>query len=119
MTSAHARRRPYPYAALRHLVPGRYDVASAQWTTTDGSTRCYESTDNLVDPTWRGRPVADVINAVAGAGIAFDPVAGCGVVLHMLSCLEIDGRLGGTAIGTSPAYAADLYARTTRALAKS
>jgi hypothetical protein len=109
----------HPYAALRHLAPGRYDIDSARWLLADGSTRCYESTDNLVDPAWHGRPAADVIGAVRNAGLGFDPVAKCGVVLHMLSCLEIDGRLGMTSFGTSPASAADLHARAVQALATS
>jgi hypothetical protein len=34
------------------------------------------------------------------------------VVLHMLSCLAVDGRFGLTAIGLTPEQAADLYERT-------
>jgi hypothetical protein len=102
----------HPYAALRHLAPGHYDVSTGQWITVDGSPRSYESTDNLVDPTWQGCPPSDVIGAVAEAGLQFDPHAGTGVVLHMLSCLAVDGRFGLTAIGTAPDHAAQLYAAT-------
>ena len=38
----------HPYAALRNLVPGRYDAESGQWIAKDGTTRAYCSTDNLV-----------------------------------------------------------------------
>ena len=37
-------------------------------------------------------------------------------MLHMLSCLAIDGRFGLTAIGRTPEQAADLYERTGHAV---
>ncbi len=100
----------HPYAALRNLVPGHYDPATGRWVTArDRSARAYRSTDNVVDPSWTGRPPASVIAAIAGAGLQFDPEQGTGVVLHMLSCLAVDGRFGATAIGTSREHADELY----------
>jgi hypothetical protein len=95
----------HPYAALRNLVPGRYDTAAGRWIAEDGSTRAYSSTDNLVDESWLGLPPADVIGAVRDAGLQFDASTGTGTVLHMLSGLEIDGRFGLTAIAPTPAEA--------------
>ena len=57
-----------------------------------------------------------MIRAVAADGLHFDPLTGTGVVLHMLSCLAIDGRFGLTAIGRTPEQAADLYERTGNAV---
>lgn len=91
----------HPYAALRNLAPGRYDVGSGTWITEDGSTRAYTSTDNLVHESWLGLEPADVIDWVARAGLQFDPSTGTGTVLHMLSGLAIDGRFGVTAIARS------------------
>ncbi|MFL6206704.1 MAG: peptide ligase PGM1-related protein [Acidimicrobiales bacterium] len=99
----------HPYAVLRNLAPGHYDEAAGRWFTADGSARAYWATDNLVDPAWTGVAPGAVIDAVAAAGLQFDPSRGTGVVLHMLSCLAIDGRLGLTAIGRSPDHAAELY----------
>ena len=108
----------HPYTTLRHLVPGHYDDQAARWVCdSDGSERAYWSTDNLVDPWWTGRAPASVIEAVADAGLQFDPGTGTGVVLHMLSCLAIDGRLGLTAIGTSHAHAEQLYQEAAGAIA--
>ncbi|MEP6599509.1 MAG: peptide ligase PGM1-related protein [Actinomycetota bacterium] len=109
----------HPYSALRNLAPGHYDVESGQWITVDGSSRCYESTDNLIHPKWRGRPPSNVIRIVADAGLQFTPQTKTGVVLHMLSCLAIDGRLGLTAIGTSAQHAAELYSATVKLLSES
>lgn len=91
----------HPYAALRNLVPGRYDVDAGAWIADDGSTRAYTSSDNLVHESWLGLAPADVIGAAARAGLQFDPVAKVGTVLHMLAALEIDGRFGVTAIAAS------------------
>jgi hypothetical protein len=99
----------HPYAALRNLVPGRYDAAAGQWRAEDGTTRAYSSTDNLVDESWLGLPPADVIRAVRNAGLQFDPTTGSGTVLHMLSGLAIDGRFGLTAIAPTSAEAEVMF----------
>ena len=99
----------HPYAALRNVAPGRYEPESGRWLTADGSTRCYSATDNLVDPAWVGLAPTAVIEAVAEAGLQFDPETGTGVILHMLSGLAIDGRFGLTAIGETPEEAARLH----------
>ena len=99
----------HPYAALRNLAPGRYDEAEGRWICADGSTRAYRATDNLVDPSWMGASPQAVIDQVAAAGLQLDPAKGTGVVLHMLSGLAIDGRIGLTAIGVTPEHAAELY----------
>jgi hypothetical protein len=102
----------HPYSALRNLVPGRYDIDAGRWVAEDGSTRAYSATDNLVDPAWTGLSPKAVIDAVAEAGLAFDHRTGTGVVLHMLSALAIDGRVGLTAIGSTPDEADALQERT-------
>jgi hypothetical protein len=100
----------HPYTALRNLVAGRYDGTTATWVSdADGSPRSYVASDNLVEPLLTGCPPGDVIDAVRRAQLSFDPDTGTGVVLHMLSCLAIDGRFGLTAIGRDSDHAAALY----------
>jgi len=90
----------HPYAALRSLIPGRYDTARGTWVAyEDGSSRSYGATDNLVDPQWLGLEPTRVIDAVREAGLLFTHDTHTGAVLHMLSGLAIDGRMGMTAIG--------------------
>lgn len=108
----------HPYTALRHLVPGHYQPGLGSWRAADGTPRSYVATDNLVDPAWRGLPPAEVIGALASAGLQFDRRKGTGVVLHMLSGLAIDGRLGLTAIGLSPGHAQSLYDATAGTIAE-
>jgi PGM1 C-terminal domain len=109
----------HPFAALRNLVPGRYHPETGRWVAArDGSPRSYRSTDNVVDPAWTGRAPTSVIEAVRNAGLEFEIGAGTGIVLHMLSCLAVDGRFGATAIGTTPEHAEDLFEAMLAAVAR-
>ena len=104
----------HPYAVLRNLVPRVATTstrASGAWRT---AALAYCSTDNLVHESWIGLPPADVIDAVAAAGLQFDHGTGTGVVLHMLSGLAIDGRFGFTAIATTPEEAEAMQQGTRR-----
>lgn len=108
----------HPFTVLRHLAPGHFEKATGDWVTDrDGTTRCYTSTDTLMDPAWTTLPPAAVISAVESAGVAFDREAGTGVVLHMLSGLAIDGRCGLTAIARSGGEARDMAAAAEAAIA--
>lgn len=102
----------HPFAVLRHLVRGSYDLATGALREPGGPAKCYCASDNMVDPAWKGLAPGAVIKAVDAAGLTFDRARGTGIVLHMLSCLAVDGRFGLTAIGDSPEQAADLYEAT-------
>jgi hypothetical protein len=102
----------HPFCVLRHLAPGRYDGPSGTWVAQDGTPRVYRSTDNLVDPSWHGLEPAAVIEGVRAAGLDWDRETRTGVVLHMLSGLAIDGRMGLTAVGRTDAEAERLFEAT-------
>ncbi|HEX7187178.1 MAG TPA: peptide ligase PGM1-related protein [Actinomycetes bacterium] len=106
----------HPYAVLRNHVPGRYDAGSGRWVAKDGSFRAYRSSDNVLNPAWLGLPPSTVVKAVGERGLHFDHRTGTGVVLHMLSCLAVDGRFGMTAIGRDPAQASELFDATRAAV---
>jgi len=106
----------HPLTVLSELVPGRYDAPGGCWRADDGSTRDYHSSDRLQDEAWTGMSAAEAIAAIADAGIAFDHATGTGVVLHMMNGLQVDGRVGVTAIGVDEAQAGDLFDRTRAAL---
>ena len=65
--------------------------------------------DNLLDSVWTVLSVGQVVDAIRDAGLAFDPARGCGVVLHMLAGLAVDGRFGLTAIRRTEVEAEALY----------
>jgi hypothetical protein len=106
----------HPLAALENLVPGWYHPALGRWMLDDGTTRAYRSTDNLLAPLWRGAAPGDLVDVVREAGLQFDRHTGTGVVLHALCGLDVDGRLGLTAIAESPAGADRLYHEVARVL---
>jgi hypothetical protein len=107
----------HPLTALRHLVPGHYDAERGRWVATGGGTRCYSSTDNLLDPAWQGLRPDAAIEAVDRSGASFSRASGTGVVLHALSGLGVDGRCGVTAIGGSPEEGDALIAEAQSAIA--
>jgi hypothetical protein len=109
----------HPYAVLRNAVPGQYDAIGGCWRTPAGTTRCYSATDNLMDPAWTGMSPHQAIHAVESARLSFRPTTGTGVVLHMLSGLPMDGRLGLTAIGQDPQEAEALLEATRAAISSS
>jgi hypothetical protein len=103
----------HPFTALRHLAPGSYDATTGRYELADGTgSRWYRSSDGFMDPAWTGLHPSAVIGAVAAAGLEFDPVRRVGVVLHMLSCLRVEGRVGVTAIADDPTEVERLYAAT-------
>ena len=109
----------HPYTTLRYLVPGRYDDASGDWVAdSDGRPRCYRAVDAYQHPRFTTLAMGDVIDAVQGAGVHFDPGTGTGVVLHMLGALVVDGRMGYIAIGRDRAEAEELGRRTEGAVAR-
>lgn len=101
----------HPYGITRMLVGGRYDPAAATYVDHTGRPAFYGATDNLVDESWIGRPPGEVLRITAESGLAFDRQSRSGVVPHLLDCLKVDGRMGYTAIGDSPAQVAELEDR--------
>jgi hypothetical protein len=106
----------HPYSALRNLVPGSYDPVAGQWFGEDGRSYFYECSDNLLDPTWKGMSTSSAVAALDTAGLAFDPKARTGVVLHMLPGLATDGRVGAVAIEKHPTAAHERLCAVTEAL---
>ncbi len=100
----------HPYADAPQSRPGplRPDARARGSTTPTSRASTSRPTTSSILPGTACRP-ATVIAAIADAGLAFDYERGWGVVLHMLSCLAVDGRFGLTAIGTSPEHAQELY----------
>lgn len=98
-----------PLALLANLDPGRYQPDPGRWESAAGGVRCYRSTDNLFDRRWVGLDPDRVIASVRDAGLGWDGDRRSGVVLHLLSCLAVDGRIGLTAIAPTPREADALY----------
>ena len=75
-----------------------------------GSERVYQSSDAIADPRYLGLRPRDLIAAVSGSPLGFDPGRKTGIVLHMMSAVVEHGKFGAVAIGTDSEHAAALIA---------
>ena len=101
---------------LRMLCGGHYDAELGRYADVSGRPVCYAATDNLVRAEWVSRSPAEVRQRVSDAGLDYDRTTGVGVVLHLLDCLEVDGRMGYTALAESADEAARLESQLITAL---
>jgi hypothetical protein len=108
----------HPYGTMKAVLGGAYDAAAGQYRDRFGRPVYYGATDNLIDPAWVGRPICEVRDALARAGVDFDQAGGEGVIPHLLDCLEVDGRMGYTAVAHTPEKVVELEERTVAALAR-
>jgi hypothetical protein len=101
---------------LRLLCGGHYDTEQGQYVDASGRPVCYAATDNLVGASWASRSPVEVRQRVSDAGLDYDRATGVGVVLHLLDCLKVDGRMGYTAVAESADQAAELESQLITAL---
>lgn len=74
----------------------------------DNTEYVYEASDAIMDQRYKGLRPAQLIDAVTGSPIGWDPVQKTGVVLHMMSPVTKYGKFGALCIGRSRAQAAAL-----------
>lgn len=74
----------------------------------NNTERVYEASDAIMDQRYKGLRPAQLIKAVTGSPINFDPVRKTGVVLHMMSPVTEFGKFGALCIGRSRAQSASL-----------
>ena len=101
---------------LRLLFGGHYDAEQGRYVDVSGRPVSYAATDNLVRAEWASRSLVEVRQRVSDAGLDYDRTTGGGVVLHLLDCLEVDGRMGYTAVAESADEAARLESQLITAL---
>jgi hypothetical protein len=106
----------HPFLTLQFLTDGRYDAGTGLFRTPGGAEKHLVATDHLEDASLRALSLDDLFDVVARHGLHFDQARQQGVVLHMLSCLSEEGRIGLTAVGDSPEQADATYRRAERIL---
>ena len=106
----------HPFLTLQFLTDGRYDPATALFTTPRGQEKHLVATDHLESPMLRGLVPADLFDIVARHGLHFDQSRQQGIVFHMISCLTEHGRVGMTSVGDTPAEADRRYREAERIL---
>jgi hypothetical protein len=99
----------HPFLTLQFLTDGRYEGDTALFRTPYGREKHLVATDHLESPLLRGLTMDDLFDIVARHGLHFDHARQIGIVFHMISSLTEYGRVGLTAVGDSPAQAAELH----------
>ena len=101
----------HPFLTLQFLTDGRYDPEAATFTPPNGRPKCFVATDHLESELYRGLLPQDVFDIMVRHGLHFNQTRQTGVVLHMLTALSEQGRLGLTAVGESQEEADEIYQR--------
>lgn len=108
----------HPFLTLQLLTGGRYDAATAEFSSRTGGKH-YVATDHLSDERLVRLTPDDLLDLVARDDLAWDVARQNGVVFHMISALPVAGRVGFTAIGDSPQHAQELHDRAAALLLES
>jgi hypothetical protein len=106
----------HPFLTLQFLTDGTYDAASARFTTPSGQEKHLVATDHLESPDLRALTVDDLFDVVVRHGLHFDQTRQTGIVLHMLSSLTEEGRVGLTSVGNTAEDADRGYREAERVL---
>ena len=99
----------HPFLTLQFLTDGRYDGEAGGFLTPGGATKHLVATDHLEADQLRGFCGRRPVRRRCAARSAFRPGAQTGVVFHMISSLIECGRVGMTAVGSTPEQAWELY----------
>jgi hypothetical protein len=106
----------HPIMMMKLLNDGDYDADKGLYVTRRGEPRYYVSTDNLMEPHYRGLLPDDVLDIAAVHEIHYQPWKETGVVFHLLGAVSQFGKIGLTAIGATSDEAELFYQRAKRVL---
>lgn len=108
----------HPYLTLQYLTGGTYNAERGEYRTARGQAKAYVATDNLKSPAYRAFTPERLMDLVSQTRLHFDHTSQTGIVMHMLSGVASDGRLGLTAIGDEMEGAERLYGRMEEVMGK-
>jgi PGM1 C-terminal domain len=106
----------HPFLMLNFLTDGTYHADTGKYTIKTGQERFYFSTDNLVDPCFKGLTPHDLIEIAMDNELMFNGASQEGVMFHMIGALSQYGKLGVVSIGKTPQDARNYYDRTKEVL---
>jgi hypothetical protein len=101
----------HPFLMAAGVTRGTYSESSGE-LLVDGRPIHYVASDNLKSPNYLGLEPRQLLDALAAAGLAFDPIAKRGTTLHLLGALEGFGKLGALCIADSAEEAIAMYEQT-------
>ena len=97
-----------PHQMLQYLTDGTdgtYDAADATFRTPIGQPRCYDATDNLVNPNYRHLVPQDLIELIVEHRLHDDETRQQGLVFNLIGALSEYGKLGLVCIADTQAAA--------------
>ena len=100
----------HPFLALQFLTGGELDPESGAFFSPDGRPKFYRSTDNLQSAAYRGLCPEDLIDLMTVNRLHYSHGSESGALFHMIGALSQYGKVGLTAIGSSPEQADAIYA---------
>ena len=106
----------HPFLALQFLTGGQLDAESGAFLSPDGRPKFYRSTDNLTSPAYRGLCPEDLIDLMTVNRLHYSHASESGALFHMIGALSQYGKVGLTAIGSSPEQADAIYANAVSVL---
>jgi hypothetical protein len=106
----------HPFLMLNFLTDGTYHAETGKYTIKTGQERFYFSTDNLVDPCYKGLTPHDLIEIAMDNELMYNGASQEGVMFHMIGALSQYGKLGVVSIGKTPQDARNYYDRTKEVL---
>jgi hypothetical protein len=106
----------HPFMALQTLTDGLFDAEVGTFTDPNGRRKFYTASDHLEDPAFSRLTPDDLFDILAERRIGWDDHTMTGVAIHMASALAVAGRVGATAIASTPDHADAMLAAVEHAL---
>ena len=102
----------HPFLMLQFLTDGRYDPTAGDFRTPTGRLCCYEASDNLEGPQYRGLTPDDLIDIAVVNRLHFHSATQEGAMFHLLGGLSEFGKFGLMTVAETPDRAEALYRDT-------
>lgn len=109
----------HPMMAMKMLTEGCFNQHDGLFYTKQEQVRYYRATDNLQKSAYKGLLPSDLMDIIVSKRLHFNSISGVGAAFHLMGCLSEYGKLGLTAIGTSPNHANEIYQQVVEALDES
>jgi hypothetical protein len=106
----------HPFLMLQFLTGGEYNYLTGVYTTANGQSRSYYTTDNLKSDKYRGITPHDLIDIAICNELHYDASSQEGVTFHIIGALSQFGKIGLLCIGKEKATCDDQYRRVVQVM---
>ena len=102
----------HPYMMLQFLTNGTFNWNDGIYTMSNGQSRCYFASDNVVSEKYVGLTPHDVIDIAMCNHLLYDGSKQTGVMFHMIGAVSQHGKIGVVCIGKNVEEAREFYNKT-------